>query len=150
MTPNERAFLDVIAQSEGTKDLGDSGYNVLVGGELFHDYSDHPHPHVFIKRIGQYSSAAGRYQLLGRYFITYKDQLKLPDFSPTSQDKIALQQIKECDALDDVRLGNFDVAINKCSRIWASLPGNNYGQRQNSLQSLCTAYISFGGELKNA
>jgi len=49
--------------------------------------------------------------LLARYFEAYKKQLNLPDFSPDSQDKIAIQQIKEQKALDDVDAGRFDLAV---------------------------------------
>ncbi|MGC7995735.1 lysozyme, partial [Salmonella enterica] len=75
------------------------------------------------------STAAGRYQLLARYFDAYKKQLNLPDFSPASQDAIALQQIKERGALADVDAGRFDIAVGKVRNIWASLPGAGYGQR---------------------
>ena len=148
MNGNRTAFLDMIAFSEGTSRIGDQdGYNVIVGGSTFSDYSDHPRVIVNLPKLGIKSSAAGRYQLLGRYFDTYKKQLNLPDFSPESQDKIALQQIKECKALDDVDAGKFDDAVNKCKRIWASLPGAGYGQHENKLDSLKLAYQNFGGSL---
>ena len=41
-----KAFLDMLAWSEGTttdvRKSGNHGYDVIVGGELFTDYSDHP------------------------------------------------------------------------------------------------------------
>jgi len=121
MVQNRKAFLDMIAISEGTKNIGDDGYNVVVGGSLFHDYADHPGQRVFIKRLGTYSTAAGRYQLLYRYWRAYRDQLKIKDFGHASQDAIALQQIKEVGALADIDAGRFDQAVAKCIRIWASL-----------------------------
>lgn len=149
---NLRAFLDMIAVSElGAKliKMSDNGYNVIVGSTpanpiLFHDYSDHPRKLVQIKP-GLASTAAGRYQLLKRYYDAYKKSLKLPDFSPSSQDAIAIQQIKECRALSDIEAGHVAVAIGKCSHIWASLPGNTYGQHQNSIASLEDAYERAGG-----
>ena len=43
---NQRAFLDMLAWSEGTDNgrqkTRNHGYDVIVGGELFIDYSDHP------------------------------------------------------------------------------------------------------------
>ena len=40
---NRKAFLDMIAFSEGTIKYGDqNGYNVIVGGILFDSYKDHP------------------------------------------------------------------------------------------------------------
>ncbi len=150
MNRNRKAFLDMIAVSEGTAHLGDRGYNVMVGGKLFDGYHDHPHPYVYIKRINNYSSAAGRYQLLFRYWKVYKAQLQLPDFGHDSQDKVALQQIKECKALDDIDAGRFDEAVRKCRRIWASLPGAGYGQHENSLTTLRLAFVKAGGQLAQA
>ncbi|HQT82287.1 MAG TPA: glycoside hydrolase family 104 protein [Ferrovaceae bacterium] len=144
MTNNEKAFLNMIAISEGTYGKGDDGYNVLVGGKLFDGYSEHPNILVDLGH-GLKSTAAGRYQLLYRYWVAYKQLLNLPDFSPESQDKIALQQIKERGALQDVNDGNIESAIHKCANIWASLPGNDYGQHQNSLTALVEAYNNMGG-----
>lgn len=144
MNRNRKAFLDMIAFSEGTSHLGDNGYNVLVGGTLFDSYSDHPRKKVKLNST-LFSTAAGRYQLLSRYFDIYKKVLKLPDFSPESQDAIALQLIKECKALSDVDAGRFDDAVRKCRSRWASLPGAGYGQHENTLEDLRIAYRDAGG-----
>ncbi|MDE2441396.1 MAG: glycoside hydrolase family 104 protein [Betaproteobacteria bacterium] len=145
MTPNQKAFLDMIAHSEGTTRYGDqNGYNVIVGGSLFDSYVDHPRKLVQLSPTLR-STAAGRYQLLARYFDTYKAQLHLPDFSPYSQDTIALQQIRECHAIDDIEAGRFDEAVAKCAHIWASLPGAGYGQHENQLDKLRLSYHEAGG-----
>ena len=146
MTPNQKAFLDMIASSEGTIGLGNNGYNVLVGGTFFDSYADHPRIIVHLKN-GLNSSAAGRYQLLARYFDPYKELLSLPDFSPASQDAIALQQIRECGAIDNIEAGLIGIAIAKCSHIWASLPGANYGQHENTVQYLTSIYKNAGGSV---
>lgn len=148
MNSNRKAFLDMLSVSEGTVGIGDDGYNVVVGNTLFHGYADHPRKKVWIARIKDFSTAAGRYQLLARYFDAYKRQLKLPDFSPASQDAIALQQIRECGALADIDAGNFGAAVWRCRHIWASLPGAGYeGQRENSLDQLQAAFLAAGGKL---
>jgi muramidase (phage lysozyme) len=144
MNTNLKAFLDMIAVSEGTKLRGDNGYNVLVGGGLFNGYADHPRQRIEV-RPGLISTAAGRYQLLARYYDAYKVQLNLHDFSPASQDAIAIQQIKERGAIPDIEKGYIDVAISKVRNIWASLPGAGYGQHENSEQLLIAAYKKFGG-----
>lgn len=147
MTPNQKAFLDMLAESEGTVRYGDeNGYNVLVGGKLFHGYADHPRVLVTL-RAGLKSTAAGRYQLLARYFDAYAEKLGLPDFSPASQDAIALQQIKEQDAIGDIDQGRFDTAVDKCANIWASLPGAGYGQHENDIDVLRQHYVNAGGTL---
>lgn len=141
---NTSAFLEMIAYSEGTAGKGDDGYNVLVGGELFDGYADHPRKVIEV-RPGLRSSAAGRYQLLARYFDAYRDLLALPDFGPESQDRIAIQQITECRALDLVQAGKFEAAVAKVAHIWASLPGAGYGQPEQKMGTLLAAYEKAGG-----
>lgn len=146
MNKNLKAFLDMIAVSEGTKDKGDDGYNVIVGGRLFDSYINHPGVCVVLNKNGLKSTAAGRYQILLGIFKFYKKMLNLPDFGHDSQDKIALQLIKECHALEDIEAGRFDVAVDKCRSRWASLPGAGYGQHENKLSDLRLAYLRAGGE----
>jgi muramidase (phage lysozyme) len=139
MNPNRKAFLDTIAWS-------DDGYAVLVGGTLFDGYADHPRK-VIQCNPKLKSTAAGRYQILARYYDAYKRQLGLPDFSPESQDRIAIQLIIECKALGDVDNGYFETAVRKCRSRWASLPGAGYGQHENDLDSLRAVYVTAGGWL---
>lgn len=143
---NLTAFLDMISTSEGTAGRGDDGYNVLVGGKLFEGYADHPRILVDLGN-GLKSTAAGKYQILARYFDAYKAQLKLPDFGHASQDAIAIQMINECGALPDISAGRFSMAVGKTSSRWASLPGAGYGQRENKVADLQRAYTSAGGAL---
>ena len=144
---NRKAFLDMIATSEGTISQGDDGYNVLVGDTLFNSYSDHPRIKVYIKRLKINSTAAGRYQILARYYDAYKKSLRLKDFGHDSQDAIALQMIKEQRAIADIDKGNFEAAVKKCANIWASLPGAGYGQHEQKLAFLKKAYLKAGGKL---
>lgn len=137
----------MLAWSEGTSRIkgSDNGYNVIVGGSLFSGYADHPRKLVDLPRIGIKSTAAGRYQLLSRYWDAYRKQLGLKDFSPASQDAVALQQIKERKALADIDAGNIAAAIQKCSNIWASLPGAGYGQHEHKLDDLIGKFKEAGG-----
>lgn len=149
MTPNQQAFLDMIAHSEigpALLAVSDNGYNVLVGSTpahplLFDSYDKHPG----ILNRAMNSTAAGRYQLLYRYWLAYTKQLGLAGFGPGVQDAIALQQIKECRALAAIEAGNIDLAINRCAHIWASLPGAGYGQHENRMDYLVAAYLTAGG-----
>ena len=66
-----KAFLDMLAWSEWELDNGrqktrNHGYDVIVGGELFTDYSDHPRKLVTLNPKLK-STGAGRYQLLSRW-----------------------------------------------------------------------------------
>lgn len=152
---NRQAFRDSIAHSEiGPALLAmpstDNGYRVIVGSTpaypiLMTDYADHPRKHVWIASIKNTSTAAGRYQILERYFDVYKAQLGLPDFGPLSQDRICMQLIGECHAIDDIDAGRFNEAIGKCKSRWASLPGAGYDQHENSMESLRFAYLKAGG-----
>jgi muramidase (phage lysozyme) len=156
---NVLAFLDMLAWSELGADYlrrSDAGYNVIVTGtdgvlELFYDYSTHPFANgrkskVFSKS-GQTSNASGRYQFMLKDYAHYRDQLKLPDFGPVSQDRWAIQLIKERRALDDIKAGRIESAIQKCRNIWASLPGAGYGQREHKLEDLLAVYVTAGGVL---
>jgi muramidase (phage lysozyme) len=146
---NRCAFLDMLAVSELTQaliDVTDNGYNVLVGATAAHPLtfpSYATHPTTFNAALN--SDAAGRYQLMLHWYQPYASLLKLSDFSPLTQDLIALQQIRESRALPYIDAGNLAQAVSLCSHIWASLPGNSYGQHTNSLDSLQAAYILNGG-----
>lgn len=149
---NVLAFLDMIADSEGTRAIAgsDDGYNVLYGGGLFHSYLDHPRRRLTFPINGRKvtSTAAGRYQLLERYWDAYRVRLGLEGgYTPQNQDRIALQQIRERRALDDIQAGRILEAILKCSNIWASFPGNDYGQNPHRADKLLAYYQSAGGRL---
>ena len=154
MSPNLKAFLDMIATSEGTFGKGDDGYNVIVGGALFHNgYADHPNQLVTLNKAGLKSTAAGRYQFLHRTWVALVAILGLKDFSPASQDAGCIELIRERrGALDDIEAGRFSAAVAKCAQkpaIWASLPGAGYGQHENALDTLRTAYVNAGGTLES-
>lgn len=149
---NVLAFLDMLAWSEGTstsKHTRDEGYDIVVGGldspNRFSSYADHPNVRVRVNDRGLVSTAAGRYQQLYRYWPAYKNQLGLADFTPISQDRLAIQLVRERGALDDVRAGRIVIAIEKCRNIWASLPGAGYGQREHRFDDLIAHYIAAGG-----
>jgi len=148
---NVLAFLDLIAWAEGTDNgrqpTRDRGYDVIVGGQLFRGYADHPRVLVDLPKLGIQSTAAGRYQLLRRYYDAYRKTLNLRDFSPLSQDLIALQQIRERRALPLIQAGKITEAIAKVRNIWASLPGAGYGQHEQKLDRLLDVYRQAGGEV---
>lgn len=157
ISKNLHAFLDTLAWSEGTSTSPATkcgGYDVIVTGvdgkpEIFSDFSDHPfnkgRPSKQINSKGLTSNASGRYQFMLKDWAHYKAQLGLPDFGPESQDKWAIQLIKERKALPDIEAGNIESAVNKCRNIWASLPGAGYGQREHSMEELIARYKAAGG-----
>lgn len=157
ISKNLQAFLDTLAWSEGTSTSPATkcnGYDVIVTGvdgkpEIFTDFSDHPfnkgRPSKQINSRGLTSNASGRYQFMLKDWAHYKAQLGLPDFSPESQDKWAIQLIKERKALPDIEAGNIASAVSRCRNIWASLPGAGYGQREHSMDDLIARYKAAGG-----
>ncbi|MCY1289936.1 Phage lysozyme [compost metagenome] len=150
--PNVLAFLDMLAWSEGTdhprQPTKDQGYDVIVGGTTFSGYADHPRRLVDLPRLGIKSTAAGRYQLLSRYWDAYRKSLKLEGgFTPANQDRVAIQQIRERRALADIQAGRIPEAIEKCRNIWASLPGAGYQQHEHKLDDLLAHYMAAGGVL---
>jgi lysozyme len=142
---NIDAFLWAIRVSEGTDGL--NGYSMLVGGGLFGSFADHPRVLVDLPNLGIKSSAAGAYQILRRTWDDVRGVIGAPDFSPSWQDRAAVELIRRRGALADVRAGRFATAIDKCKKEWASLPGAGYGQHENSLARLQNAYVSAGGML---
>lgn len=146
---NVKAFLQVIRHCEGT--AGENGYRTHFGGALFDSFKDHPRVvKTFKLRKGGTlsSSAAGAYQILTRTWdglVSQYGKTVFPDFSPESQDKAALALIRGRNALTDVREGRFEIAIRKCNREWASLPGSPYGQPTKTLEYCKQIYEKFGG-----
>ena len=60
---------------------------------------------------------------------------------------MALQQIKERGALQIDR-GDIRQAIDRCSNIWASLPGAGYGQFEHKADSLIAKFKEAGGTVR--
>jgi len=162
MNRNEKAFLDMIAWSEIGQDVlaaSDNGYNVLVGSlpgrvRMFDSYVDHPRILVEIHSHAPdgsptriLSTAAGRYQILKRIFDHYRPFLHLPDFSPASQDAIALELIRERHAIPAIAAGRIVEAIYLCRGAWASIPGAGYDQPEHRLDFLIAAYTAAGGTI---
>lgn len=157
MLPNQSAFLSMIAHSEGT-DLQPDPYRVCYGYKhVIVNMKDHPA--VTGEWLGeslaslgpQYahsiSTAAGRYQINKPTWLHCKAALRLMDFTQQSQDDAALFLVKQCDALDAVNAGDIQVAIERCSNTWASLPGSTSGQPVRQLAALLDAYKELGGQL---
>lgn len=150
----------MIAFSEGTSNhptTQRNGFDVIVTGidrkpEIFTDFTSHPfaggRKSKVINKHGLTSNASGRYQFMLKDYKHYKLILRLPDFGPDSQDRWALQLIHERGALKLIDAGLFEAAVKRCSNLWASLPGANYGQRENTLADLQDAYIDAGGRVE--
>lgn len=154
---NIAAFLWMLRNCEGT--AGPKGYQTRfgpVGDNLFdiddpksnaYQFKDHPRKaYTYPTKAGSITStAAGAYQFLSKTWDGCAKALVLPDFTPRSQDLACIHLLKQARALDDIKKGNFTSAINKTKRIWASLPGDVYGQGGKSLPQALAFYKQGGG-----
>lgn len=151
-------FLDLIAFSEGTSTGADRGYGVIVSGidghHSFTDYTQHPFaegraPVVLNHKVPPLeSTASGRYQELLHNWTVFKVQLHLPDFSPLSQDLMAIEHLKErhdaahVSAYQHIVNGDIQAAVSLCAAIWASMPGNSYGQGGRTMPQLMAQWTA--------
>ena len=148
---NVAAFLDMLAHAEGTDNgrqpSNDDGYDVLVGGGLFTDYVDHPNRRIYLPKLKVHSTAAGRYQFLKSTWDEISGLLGLDNFFPKSQDAACVRLLRRIGAFDLIVSGQFDAALAKSRKTWASLPGAGYGQLEQRRELLRERYLAAGGEI---
>lgn len=118
---NVQKFLGLLGKAEG------ADYNTIVGGRSFSDFGSHPNVVGLRTKEGP-STAAGKYQITKTTYDEFSKKVGVSDFSPASQDKVALAIIQQEGALEDVKAGNFKSAIDKLGGRWASLPSSKYSQ----------------------
>lgn len=141
---NLEAFLYVIRASEHVfpRDV-ENCYDIFYGGSRFFDMSDHPVLTGEKKGVplpdkicaasglgpGCVSTAAGAYQIIKPTWKRVREIApRLPDFSPASQDEAARRLLDECGALPLIEMGDIAGAVEKASKLWASLPGSKAQQ----------------------
>ncbi len=128
------AFLDTIAWAEGTGDSYDIAYT-------FAKLPDLDRHHAIVRCFEQLcSDAEGRYQELSTTYNPIAQRLGLKDFSPSSQDKVAIQQLKDAGVYDMIMTGDIKGASCAVGKIWASFPCNSYGQGQKTESQLEDIY----------
>ena len=141
----------MLAWSEGTDNgrqkTKNHGYDVIVGGELFTDYSDHPRKLVTLnpklKSTGAGLSAS--FPLVGCLPQAAWPERLLSEKSG----RCGVRQIKERGALPMIDRGDIRQAIDRCSNIWASLPGAGYGQFEHKADSLIAKFKEAGGTVRD-
>lgn len=131
---NARDYLNMLAASEGTATQGNNGYNIMFRGGVFNDYSAHPNQrHEYIDKQGRkgVSTAAGRYQFLKGTYDSVAKQLGITDFSPESQDKVAIALMlqKGVDFNDGADLAS---NVGRINNVWTSLAGSTLGAQYHS------------------
>jgi len=137
------AFLAAIRHFESRGD-----YSILYGGARFDDFSRHPRTPVPINLPGyegKFSTAAGAYQINWPTYQDFAPRLGIADFSPASQDALALAILKSTGAYDAILEGDIEAAFRLASRRWASLPGSTANQRPQTLTAALDYFNSVIG-----
>ncbi len=140
-SPRMAAFLATIRWAEtGISEY--SSYRKLVFDGTFNDFSTHPKIKQCARVSGRNvcSTAAGAYQMLDISWNDLQPDLGLKDFSPPSQDKMAIEYIRRNKAIDDVESGNVEMAFCKVGKVWASLICNDYNQNPKTIEELTKYY----------
>ena len=130
----------------GRQKTRNHGYDVIVGGELFTDYSDHPRK--LVTKPKTQINRRRTLQLLSRWWDAYRKQLGLKDFSPKSQDAVALQQIKERGALPMIDRGDIRQAIDGAAISGGCCRALSYGQFEHKADSLIAKPKEAGGTVR--
>jgi len=116
---NIAAYIKAIAVAEG------GGYDFKYGAVKgkrndpwrFSDYSTHPGP-----GRGGTTTAAGMYQI---NMVTWRDhggKMGLTDFSPKTQDLIAVEILRSIGVVDKIKAGDVAGAMPRAAGKWAALP----------------------------
>jgi muramidase (phage lysozyme) len=138
----ERALLDTIAFTEGTRGHGKDGYNVTFNYRYFDSCAEHPNMKICVGSLC--STAAGRYQFLHKTYVG----LKLPNFWPETQELGALELVSRRGVdLPQVPMTatEFANALDKLSYEWSSLPPGRYGTPRRTLSEIRAEYCRLAG-----
>jgi lysozyme len=161
LTQNEIAFLATIAHSEGTDRANDPYRCCYAFKHTILDLSYHPAEHrppfgaqewrgeplddLGAQYAGEWSTAAGRFQLIRATWLACKKALNLTDYTAASQNEAAILLIKQRGALALVNASEIQEAIICCKDEWASLPGGHSNQPEHTFAYLIDFYTQAGG-----
>jgi muramidase (phage lysozyme) len=106
--PNVQAFLSTIANTEGA--TYNSLRNARDGSKrTFDDYARYP------------GETSGRYQIIPTTYAGLRAKLGRDDYSPHTQDLMAIQRIIDRGAMPSLLSGDLDAVLPKVAPEWASL-----------------------------
>lgn len=134
---NVQAFLRAIRAGESSQDA--SAYQMLVYGGQFNDFSTHPNVRKTIPGTKNFTTAAGAYQITYSTWQWLHILAGVSDFTPASQDKMAVAYLRKLGALADVVAGNYAAAADKCRPVWESFTVPKLKAR------IDMAYVNYGG-----
>ena len=148
---NIKAFLAAVAAAEGGE--YDFKFGATKGRKndpwRFTDFSTHPGPGCDGK-----TTAAGRYQIKKKTWKAHASGMGLTDFSPDTQDLIAVDLLVQQKAIEAVKVGDLETSLKRVSTIWAALPegkgltGHYDGQPHVTYEQFAAAFAAAGGKVK--
>lgn len=147
LSPQAQGFLDALSSVEGTG--GD--YNIIVGGQKFDSYEDHPNIVGLVTKAGP-STAAGKYQITKETWEYLKGKNpELGDFSPKNQDLAAFYLAKERykrntkgrDLDADLLAGNTSFLREALQKTWTGIVVNKDFEKTvgNNIKSRATTIL---------
>lgn len=136
--PSVRIMLDTISRTEGT--YGGKNSYAVYGGKVTNQLPNlaaHPGSSGawnFRWNDGRVdkSTAAGRYQMIAPTWERLAKQYGFTDFSERNQDLAAIALMAERGALKDIVNQDYQAAMQKLGRTWASLPSSKAAQAKRS------------------
>jgi muramidase (phage lysozyme) len=146
---NVSAFIKAIAEAEG------GGYDFKYGAVKgkrndpwrFTDFSTHPGA-----GFGGRLTAAGMYQITVDTWREHGGKMGLTDFSPKTQDLMAVEMLRSVGVIDKIKTGDVAGAMAPAAVKWAALPkgpgqGNHYpAQPFVKYEDFLRNYHAFGGK----
>lgn len=148
---NVSAFLMMIRHCEGT--AAEDGYTYLFGCTpknkiTFGSFDVHPNRRAkYTDKSGKkiISTAAGAYQILWGTWKHLKVKYGFTDFTPETQDLMAVALLSEMNCVMKLMSGEFQFALDRANNIWASLPGANVNQPEKKMGECIAWYKQYGG-----
>ena len=82
------------------------------------------------------SDAAGRYQFLSTSWDRFAPVVKAKNFGPTYQDRVAIELIRDKNALKDIEEGRVEEAFKKLHLVWPS-----FGETETDVEQLMSKLV---------
>ena len=99
------------------------------------------------------TTAAGMYQITRPTWQHHGGKLGLEDFSPRTQDLIAVEILRSLGVIEEIKEGEIAAVMPRVAPTWAALPegpgqGNHYPhQRHVSFVRFVASYLQAGGAI---
>ena len=129
----------------GRQKTRNHGYDVIVGGELFTDYSDHPRKFVTLNpNPNQQADATSFFLLVESTASSLPERLLLRK----SQTLWHCSRLRSVALLPMIDRGDIRQAIDRCSNIWASSSWRWLWPSEHKADSLIAKFKEAGGTVR--